>query len=178
MHPLAPPCYAEKAVPDLVDRLVTLAKERIVVLSAHSQGSILATATVLQLPEATATRVGLLTYGAPLTRLYGRFFPGYFHRATFCASMSRVGAVSDDSTTWPWLNLYRPTDPIGGWVFEAPPSAGWPTPVKVDVLLFDPVPREQSGTQTWPTIRGHVRYFPDGDFDHAVAAVVDRRVAT
>lgn len=175
-HPLAPPSYAEKAVPDLVDRLATLARDRIVVLSAHSQGSILATATVLQLPEGTARRTGLLTYGSPLTRLYGRFFPGYFHRAAFCASMHRVGAHGDDVTTWPWLNLYRQTDPIGGWVVTCPESPGW-TSAGVDVLLLDPLPQQPSAAGSPPRIRGHIDYFPDGDFDHAVDAVVERRIA-
>ena len=96
VHPLAPPSYAEKAIPDLVNRLTELAKEQLVVLSAHSQGAILATAAVLQLRAATAGRIGLLTYGSPLTRLYGRFFPGYFHRRRPSASMDRIGADGED----------------------------------------------------------------------------------
>ncbi len=50
-HPLAPPSYAERVVPELVHRSTWLATEQSgLVLSGHSQGSILVTATVLQLP--------------------------------------------------------------------------------------------------------------------------------
>ena len=50
-HPLAPPCYAERVVPELVHRATWLATEQGgVVLSGHSQGSVLVAATVLQLP--------------------------------------------------------------------------------------------------------------------------------
>ncbi|MBK3590315.1 hypothetical protein JHN49_44475, partial [Streptomyces sp. MBT57] len=75
------------------------------IISGHSQGSVLAAAAVWQLPDAARRRVGLLTYGSPVERLYGRWFPSYFgavpllglHRSVHC-----------------WRNLYRATDPIGG----------------------------------------------------------------
>ncbi|WP_228992098.1 hypothetical protein [Streptomyces sp. DH8] len=107
-HPFAPPCYAERAVPDLASRMsawtATTPRGRLVI-SGHSQGSVLAASAVWQLPDATRHRVALLTYGSPLERLYGRWFPAYFgpepllglHRSVHC-----------------WRNLWRATDPIGG----------------------------------------------------------------
>lgn len=117
-HPFAPPCYAERAVPDLASRMgswTATTKGRLII-SGHSQGSVLAAAAVWQLPDTARRRVGLLTYGSPIERLYGRWFPAYFgavpllglHRSVHC-----------------WRNLYRATDPIGGPVrLSAAPDAG------------------------------------------------------
>ncbi|MFC8340765.1 hypothetical protein ACFUJX_27650 [Streptomyces rubiginosohelvolus] len=118
-HPFAPPCYAERAVPDLASRMSawtsTTPRGRLVI-SGHSQGSVLAASAVWQLPDATRPRVALLTYGSPLERLYGRWFPAYFgpgpllglHRSVHC-----------------WRNLWRATDPIGGPVrIGADPDPG------------------------------------------------------
>ncbi|MCX5414471.1 hypothetical protein [Streptomyces sp. NBC_00059] len=106
-HPFAPPCYAERAVPDLSSRMCawTGSTRGRLVISGHSQGSVLAAAAVWQLPDAARRRVALLTYGSPIERLYGRWFPAYFgpaaleglHRSVHC-----------------WRNLWRATDPIGG----------------------------------------------------------------
>ena len=106
-HPFAPPCYAERAVPDLTWRIATWTQEtggRLVV-SGHSQGSVLAAAAAWQLPPATRSRVALLTYGSPLERLYGRWFPAHFGPE----ALARLHREADC-----WSNLYRLTDPIGG----------------------------------------------------------------
>ena len=108
-HPLTPPCYGERAVPELARRTaaMTSGAEDLVILSAHSQGSVLAAAMLMR-PQPGAGRVALLTYGAPLRRLYARFFPAYFG----------PGAFSDvqTNTQGRWLNLWAPSDPIGAWV--------------------------------------------------------------
>ncbi|MFE7705048.1 hypothetical protein ACFU6I_04415 [Streptomyces sp. NPDC057486] len=108
-HPFAPPCYAERAVPDLASRMSgwTGRTRGRLVISGHSQGSVLAASAVWQLPAEARKRVALLTYGSPIERLYGRWFPAYFgpgpldglHRSVHC-----------------WRNLWRATDPIGGQV--------------------------------------------------------------
>ncbi|MGW3658684.1 hypothetical protein ACWD6R_24680 [Streptomyces sp. NPDC005151] len=108
-HPFAPPCYAERAVPDLASRMSgwTGRTRGRLVISGHSQGSVLAASAVWQLPAGARKRVALLTYGSPIERLYGRWFPAYFgpgplhglHRSVHC-----------------WRNLWRATDPIGGQV--------------------------------------------------------------
>ncbi|MDQ1428501.1 MAG: hypothetical protein QOK39_1977, partial [Acidimicrobiaceae bacterium] len=79
-HPLAPPCYCERALPQLHHRLTLVGRQPDdhVVIAGHSQGSVIAAALLL-MPRgpSVAARVGLLTYGCPLGRLYGRAFPGY-----------------------------------------------------------------------------------------------------
>ena len=63
-HPFAPPCYAERAVPELTRRIIYLvSRGNAVLLTAHSHGSVLAAATVLQLPPQVSSRVALLTQG-------------------------------------------------------------------------------------------------------------------
>ncbi|MFF1547418.1 hypothetical protein [Streptomyces sp. NPDC058291] len=106
-HPFAPPCYAERAVPDLTWRIVTWTRAtggRLVV-SGHSQGSVLAAAAAWQLQPPDRKRVALLTYGSPIERLYGRWFPAHFGPAALAALHEDVAC---------WRNLYRLTDPIGG----------------------------------------------------------------
>ncbi|MGW6459579.1 hypothetical protein ACWF94_27255, partial [Streptomyces sp. NPDC055078] len=115
-HPFAPPCYAERAVPDLTWRICTWTDETDraggrLVISGHSQGSVLAAAAVWQLPAETRGRVALLTYGSPLERLYGRWFPAYFGPAALRGLRTQVSC---------WRNLWRPTDPIGGPVLVGP----------------------------------------------------------
>ncbi|MCA1223210.1 hypothetical protein [Streptomyces sp. 8L] len=106
-HPFAPPCYAERAVPDLIWRISTWTRATggRLVLSGHSQGTVLAAATVWQLDAATRKRTALLTYGAPLKRLYGRWFPAYFGEPQLTALHREMPS---------WRNLWRDTDAIGG----------------------------------------------------------------
>lgn len=106
-HPFAPPCYAERAVPDLTWRMATWtnATGGRLVISGHSQGSVLAAAAAWQLRPSVRKRVGLLTYGSPLERLYGRWFPAHFGPAALSSLHREVDC---------WRNLYRATDPIGG----------------------------------------------------------------
>ncbi|QCX81308.1 hypothetical protein C9F11_38625 [Streptomyces sp. YIM 121038] len=106
-HPFAPPCYAERAVPDLTWRMHTWTRATggRLVLSGHSQGSVLAAAAAWQLLPSVRRRVALLTYGSPLERLYGRWFPAHFGPAALSSLHREVDC---------WRNLYRATDPIGG----------------------------------------------------------------
>ena len=175
-HPLAPPCYAEKIIPDLNRRVQGLAGDpgRGLLLSAHSQGTVIALATVLQLEdtEDESSRVCLLTYGAPLTRLYAAFFPGYVNRATYDEAMRRLGCPDPDPTSWPWRNLYRPTDPIGGWVLDGAAPDG------PDLVLVDPVFDRPPADPSWPAVLGHSDYWADDAFEQAKARVVALRTAS
>ncbi|MGW3811776.1 hypothetical protein ACWD50_34875, partial [Micromonospora sp. NPDC005113] len=134
-HPFAPPCYAERAVPELTRRITYLVDQgEAVLLAGHSHGSVLLAATVLQLPPRTTDRVALLTYGTPLQRLYSQLFPAYVDDEVLREIGERVG--------WRWVNLWRETDPIGGWIF-APHRPGDPGTVtgpeaSVDRRLVDP----------------------------------------
>ncbi|MFC1421184.1 hypothetical protein [Streptacidiphilus cavernicola] len=139
-HPFAPPCYAERAVPDLHWRIRTwLAEdpERRLVLSGHSQGTVLAAAAVWQLDPESRARVALLTYGCPLRRLYGRFFPGFMGPADLVRL--RQDLLRPHPAAPGWRNLFRITDPIGGPVRVAVPVEAEPVdaPAFTDPLVYD-----------------------------------------
>ncbi|WP_338678119.1 hypothetical protein V1460_19885 [Streptomyces sp. SCSIO 30461] len=154
-HPFAPPCYAERAVPDLTWRMAswTGSTGGRLVISGHSQGSVLAAAAVWQLPAATRRRVALLTYGSPLERLYGRWFPAYFGPAP-------LGTLHRELHCW--RNLWRHTDPIGG-PLRLPPEEGKPT---VDrPALRDPVVYGRTDSHPLPEpVLGHSDYQADPAF--------------
>ncbi len=181
VHPLAPPCYAERAVPDLLLRLRHYAaSDGRVLLSCHSQGSVLGAAVLLQLETAVSARTAFLTYGSPLARLYGGFFPAYFgHRALarlggFLAGPPRRPAAGPgDRAAWRWRNLYRPSDPVGGAVFcpRDPSPPGVPRPQDVDVVLRDPVFARPPGDPCHPPVLGHSDYLADPVVDATAAAL-------
>ncbi|MEU8183288.1 hypothetical protein AB0B85_06695 [Micromonospora sp. NPDC049044] len=153
-HPFAPPSYADRAVPELADRITQLAERHTgVVLCGHSHGSALLALAVLRLPPRTRRRVALITYGSPLDRLYARLFPAYLNDDVLREVGERVG--------WRWLNLWRDTDPVGGWIFAAhrpgdpPPNAADPAG-RVDRRLRDPLDLLPSpGERRPPPLRGH-----------------------
>jgi hypothetical protein len=155
-HPLAPPCYAERAVPDIEARVRTWLgadPARRLVLSAHSQGTVLAAAALWQMDPPTRGRVALLTYGSPLRRLYGRFFPAYM-------GPDQLMRLQRDMPRWD--NLFRLTDPIGGPV-RIPACAGSPAP---DQSAF-PDPLAFGRTEEYPIlvpVNGHFDYRLDPRF--------------
>ncbi|MFF9197632.1 hypothetical protein ACF09L_20725 [Streptomyces sp. NPDC014779] len=164
-HPFAPPCYAERAVPDLTWRMSswTACTGGRLVISGHSQGSVLAAAAVWQLPPATRGRVALLTYGSPLERLYGRWFPAYFGPEALRGLHRTVHF---------WSNLYRATDPIGGPV-RVPAEGGRPAVDRPELL--DPVVYGRTREHPLPEpILGHSDYQADPAFAAARAALLDR----
>ncbi|MBQ1051304.1 hypothetical protein KBX50_22890 [Micromonospora sp. C51] len=111
VHPFAPPCYAERAVPELAKRVAALTDHGGVILSGHSHGSVLAAATLLQLPSRALPRVALLTHGSPLHRVYARLCPAFFGDPILTELGDRIG--------WRWVNLWRDTDSVGGPIFSA-----------------------------------------------------------
>ncbi|MFV2121349.1 hypothetical protein ACE14D_24095, partial [Streptomyces sp. Act-28] len=164
-HPFAPPCYAERAVPDLAWRTASWTGRTggRLVISGHSQGSVLAAAAVWQLPRTTRRRVALLTYGSPLDRLYGRWFPAYFGREALADLHREVDC---------WRNLWRRTDPIGGPV-RLPAEGGRP---EVDhAPLRDPVVYGRTHDHPLPEpVLGHADYRADPAFARERAALLDR----
>ena len=158
-HPLAPPSYGERAIPDLVQRVNTLtsAPSSRVVLSGHSQGSVMVVAAVLQLTPETAQHVDLLTHGSPVRRLYLRFFPAYFGPDALRAAYARLDGR--------WRNLYRDTDPIGAWALDPPTVPDAP----VDRRLVDPQTLDAK-------IQGHSDYWTDAGYARALADLAARPV--
>ncbi|GIJ23690.1 hypothetical protein [Micromonospora lutea] len=171
-HPFAPPCYAERAVPELTRRIVHLTGQgHGVLLTGHSHGSVLLAATILQLPPNVCSRLALLTYGSPLRRIYTRLFPAYVNEAVLCEVGNRVH--------WRWINLWRDTDPIGGWVFSPHRPGRAPTvsgPADgVDRRLRDPVDVvPPPGDSVPPPIVGHWPGESDPRFAVAVAELAGR----
>ena len=173
-HPLAPPSYAERAVPDLQERISRLSKDRKggsgrVLLMAHSQGTVLAVAALEQLPSsstpAAAGRVGLVTYGAPLTRLYRRAFPAYFGDGIFAELYERAGTTASR-----WRNFYRETDLIGGQVFTGPDGRH----DDADVCLRDPSTKWYVPRDPEPAVLGHSGYMADESMDSYVERLAAR----
>ncbi|MFE0526444.1 hypothetical protein ACFW0V_02485 [Micromonospora parva] len=172
-HPFAPPSYADRAVPELADRISQLAERHVgVLLCGHSHGSALLALAVLRLPPQVGRRVALLTYGSPLDRLYARLFPAYFNEEMLREVGERVG--------WRWLNLWRDTDPVGGWVFAAhrpgdpPPDPADPAS-HVDRRLRDPTDLLPApGERSAPALRGHHPGESDPDFRAAVNDLIAR----
>ncbi|PNG17178.1 hypothetical protein C1J00_37925, partial [Streptomyces cahuitamycinicus] len=152
--PFAPPCYAERAVPDLTWRMATWTRATggRLVISGHSQGSVLAAAAAWQLAPSARKRVALLTYGSPLERLYGRWFPAHFGPTALSSLHRDVDC---------WRNLHRLTDPIGGPV-RLPGDRG---PQVDHAPLMDPLAYGRTDLLPLPApILGHSDYQADPVF--------------
>jgi hypothetical protein len=110
-------------VPELQRRLWYLHDHQgAAVIAAHSQGSVIAVAALQQRrSRPNDDNVGLVTFGCPLTHLYGWAFPAYFGRHALDVSGPRV---------WCWRNFFYDTDFIGGPVRTAGSS--------LDTRLEDP----------------------------------------
>jgi hypothetical protein len=193
VHPLAPPCYAERAIPDLMGRVTLLTGHgdgRRVLLSCHSQGSVLGAVTLMQVEETVSANTCLLTYGSPLTRLYQRFFPAYFSQEAlnrlggFVACEPAGTGERHTRATWRWRNLYRRSDPIGGAIFAEYDAVLEPRPDQqadgdngdVDRQLIDPAFSRAAGDPCYPPTRGHSDYFADPAFDWTATALHDRHI--
>jgi hypothetical protein len=147
-HPLSPPCYTERAVPDLQRRMWWLHDNGgRVMLTSHSQGTIIAAAALVQpgcRPEDDHS--ALITFGSPLTKLYGWGFPAYFGTELLGPLVpGGAGRLND------WHNFHYPTDPIGG------PTVGEPT----DIGFLDPADCYYVYGQAPPSAQGHSGYWAD-----------------
>lgn len=150
-HPLSPPCYAERAVPDLQRRMWWLrANGGRVMLIAHSQGAMLATAALAQAGcRPAGDSPALVTFGSPVCKLYGWGFPAYVTKELLT---ERLAGLSG------WRNFYYPTDPIGGPVAGRLPAARG---AEVDQRLLDPAECWYLYGQAPPASQGHSGYWAD-----------------
>jgi hypothetical protein len=157
-HPLAPPSYAERAVPELLIRVRHLLNTgRSVILAGHSQGAVLVTAVAAQLtglnPE-LRDRLSVITYGNPTAPLYMRWFPVYVNQNII--DQAKASAAGKDGLQW--VNFFRRTDPIGRELFR--PCIGDTPPVSTtdratDCWLADPPTTRYRIGDGLPEIRGH-----------------------
>ncbi|MFC4007323.1 hypothetical protein ACFOY2_08825 [Nonomuraea purpurea] len=161
-HPLAPPSYAERAVPDVQRRLWWLHDNGgVPLVAAHSQGTIIAVAALAQprsRPE--RDRVTLVTFGSPLRTLYAWAFPAYFNDALF-----RRLADGPDIKVACWRNFWCRTDYIGG-----PVSAPGP----VDVELADPPTDRFLYGQPLPKVGAHTGFWEDKEMRRQITMLARR----
>ena len=152
-HPLAPPAYSERAVPELQRRLWRIhSSGGRVLLASHSQGTVIAVAALLQAENRPADDVvTLVTFGSPLRTLYGWAFPAYFNDGVLRPLVS--GQVHA------WRNFHYRTDYIGGSVL-APGTEPAPG-TEVDVELPDPRTRWYIYGQPKPATTRHAGYWSD-----------------
>jgi hypothetical protein len=154
-HPLSPPCYTERAIPELQRRIWWLHDNGgRVMLAAHSQGTVLAAAALVQPGcRAEGDHPALITFGSPLCQLYRWGFPAYFD-ARLLEALEPGGTGGLNA----WRNFYYPTDPIGGPV-AADLSPG--TRDQVDEEFLDPADCYYVYGQAPPASQGHSGYWAD-----------------
>ncbi len=152
-HPFAPPCYAEGAVPELQRRMSLLRdRGRQLVLVAHGQGAMIATAALVQLGLRPAdVHPALVTFGSTVGKLYGWGFPAY-------VTPELVSLQLGPRQLKDWHNLYYSTDLLGGPVAgEIRAADGYP----VDLSLRDPAHSWYIYGEDRPMPRGHSGYWDD-----------------
>jgi hypothetical protein len=164
-HPLAPPSYAERSVPELRGRLLELTAEGQVLLVAHSQGTLVSAAALLTLLDSAACRprlrrIAWITYGCMLRRLFGRAYSLAVRRGDLIAlkaALEQLDGPDGDAFPLPpderppsWMNFGRHSDYLGGRVFidlQRPPPH--PTEDRCDDVFFgDPTRRWRFRGQT------------------------------
>jgi hypothetical protein len=113
-HPFVPPCYAQRAVPDLVERAHRYIEEgHTVVLSAHSQGSLITLAAALRMKACypdSCKYLGLVMAGSQLQWAYPRAFPAVVDLHAYQRVLGDLKGR--------WYVLVRGTDPLGGPVLS------------------------------------------------------------
>lgn len=164
-HPFAVRPYTERAVPEFQGRINHHVQAgRRVLVSAHSQGSVIAFAALASLQEQKLTSVALITYGCPVTTLYGALFPAYFGDADIQDLREKILGDAEMG----WWNFWRKTDPIGGPVFAAAKRHD-PQDVEVDDPAVRPLSYEIPCTPAaledvrpaWVELAGHSHFFQE-----------------
>jgi hypothetical protein len=169
-HPLSPPCYTERAVPELQRRMWWLHDNGgRAMLVAHSQGAVLATAALVQREcRPDGDHPALITFGSPVCKLYSWGFPAYFDPKLLEPLEPRgTGRLND------WRNFYYPTDPIGGSVARDLRAGDDP----VDKEFLDPADCYYVYGQAPPSPQKHSGYWADPRvwslINHVAAGLAD-----
>ena len=183
-HPLAPPSYAVRTVPELQSRVSEIAAaDGKTILSGHSQGSVVSFAAAASLDDSDLDTVMLVTHGSPLRRFYARFFPKYFSDELLASTVARLGPGTEP-TAGHWVNFYRVTDPIGQPISIMPSAVNEPPEPIADALdgildnlpdvrLDDPFSVVWQPYQLPPDVLWHVGYLSDPRMADTLDAMSD-----
>jgi hypothetical protein len=173
-HPFAVRPYSERAVVELQERIrLHLGNGNPVVVSAHSQGSVLAFAALSALTTAELESVALVTYGSPISTLYSQCFPAYFgddDRARLTSAL-----MNGDSAGW--RNFHRDTDPIGGPVFleGSERDQRLPDPaIRPERAVLADAEEIEPDRVAWVELAGHSHYFREPALKQWVATTKSR----
>jgi hypothetical protein len=167
-QPFAPPCYGERVVPQLKYRLQHLAERSKdgdcgrVLVSAHSQGTIIATATLMQVDPEPRRHMALFTYGSPVDILYKRMFPAYYGPGV----VAELKEGLSDEMRWPWQHFFCRTDPLGILLEELGPPELEKKVVaaRPNTQLFDPYPWQSYPGEPPLPMGGHSAYLRHRQF--------------
>jgi hypothetical protein len=184
-HPLAPPSYAERAVPELETRVRTvLASGGAALLAGHSQGAVVCTATLAQLtdlPVDQRRRLSVITYGNPTGHLYMRWFPHYVYPELVEGARRVPSEGTGVQAGLRWVNFFRHTDYIGRTLFAVDGRGPQPPATTVgrwyeDVWLPDPPTYWYRRGDGLPVVRGHAHngYERQSAFARHAESEIDR----
>ncbi|MEO9137675.1 MAG: hypothetical protein ABI345_01270 [Jatrophihabitans sp.] len=180
-HPFAPPCYAERSVPEVVSRIRRVVGDVVravddpahgqdvtgaggqsyeahspVLLTGYSQGTPMSVAVLAQLPAEVRRHVSLLLLAAPVRRLYGRSFPAYFGPEAL--RRLRID-LTDHGDAVRWRTLVRRSDFVGGPAFDARSNPD--DHHAVDRLILDPPVLWPDSDPSPPPTHRHSNFFSD-----------------
>ena len=196
-HPIAPQPYGANAVITLADWVTAHRQQHddVIILSGHSQGSLIALATTRYLirnDRVTADRLRVMTYGSQLQWAYSRMFPAY-------VGLDEI-RIAQDALHGAWFNLHRWTDQLGAPVLAYPGvpaehgysgrhlASNWMNIDGTPAVVTDFAGARRYGTDEFclrdpdviidgrGTIRAHCDY-SDADYNDIVTLLVNHVVA-
>lgn len=120
-HPFAVRPYSYIAVPELRTHINRLTDDgQGLVITAHSQGSVLAVTALATIDRSCCDRIALVTFGSPVAGLFRRAFSDHFSAPNLATLVAKLGGAGPSQR---WDNFYRLTDPIGRPMFGSVPGA-------------------------------------------------------
>ena len=166
-HPLTPPCYAERTVPELLARLRLVDRRRKHPGGAgraqpgqrHRRGDAAAVPTAR--PRSGSA---LLTFGSPLRRLYARNFPAYFGTGAIPRLRQRQQRAVDQS-----VGAQR-SDRVVGDRRPGPQHAGSAGGRRLSPARCRE-PRARGPTASYPPICGHSGFWTRPEYRDAMMAL-------
>lgn len=174
-HPFAPPCYGERVIPQLFwhvrSRTGKDGAEGRVLLSGHSQGSVISAALLLQFHGSNvAPGCAFMSYGSVLARVYRRMFPRYWGDAGLLRVREVTAAGWTCGAPARWQNFERWSDPARGEILPKDTAAD-----HANIVLTDPAALVPTVGEPPPPTRGHSGYLDDDKLlafrDELVAAL-------